>query len=256
MTKLRHYDNLGTARFITFCCYNRYKLLHDECLCKIFVGNLRRLRDDYSIKIYGYVIIPEHIHLVLHPPDGIELGRMIGRLKALSSREILNHLREQKSPYLKKLYVRRNNKDIMTFWKPRCYDHNCRTPETVKEKINYCHKNPVLRGLVKHPGEWTWSSYNYYAGIKDVPLKMDDIIWRLFHKPTINCGAPNPTYLFFAINIISGESSDRGDLSKSPYSSVTLNPHRARRCSISYLKKYRNGKACTILSLRPSGCVT
>jgi REP element-mobilizing transposase RayT len=61
------------------------------------------------------------------------------------------------------------------FWQPRCYDHNCRTRDTVLERINYCHNNPVARGLVDEPGQWRWSSYNWYAGRSDVPLAMDEL---------------------------------------------------------------------------------
>jgi len=60
-------------------------------------------------------------------------------------------------------------------WQRRCYDHNCRTPETVVEKINYCHYNPVVRGLVNSPGEWIWSGYNWYQVNRNVPIKMDGI---------------------------------------------------------------------------------
>ncbi len=57
----------------------------------------------------------------------------------------------------------------------RGYDHNCRARDTVLEKINYCHNNPVKRGLVSEPGEWRWSSYNWYAGVTDGPIEMDGI---------------------------------------------------------------------------------
>jgi len=43
------------------------------------------------------------------------------------------------------------------------------------EKIDYCHKNPVAKGLVSAQGEWRWSSYNWYQGVSDVPLKIDSI---------------------------------------------------------------------------------
>ena len=56
-----------------------------------------------------------------------------------------------------------------------CYDHNCRTLETVLEKINYCHNNPVRAGLVGDPGDWKWSSYGWYQGDIDVPIIMDKI---------------------------------------------------------------------------------
>lgn len=61
------------------------------------------------------------------------------------------------------------------FWQRRRYDHNCRTAESVREKIRYCHNNPVQRGLVAEPSEWLWSSYNWYRGRRDVPLAIDGI---------------------------------------------------------------------------------
>jgi hypothetical protein len=55
----------------------------------------------------------------------------------------------------------------------RCYDNNCRTSERVREKIEYCHNNPVVRKLVSAPGQWQWSSYNWYIGKRDVPIRID-----------------------------------------------------------------------------------
>jgi len=136
----------------------------------IFVEVLDQLRSKSNVKLLGYVIMPEHVHLVIHPPDGLKVGRWIGELKSLSARRILvaGH------PAEKRLSVGNGASQRHQFWQPRCYDHNCRTPETVKEKINYCHKNPVTRGLVTDPGDWRWSSYGYYNGETDVPLVMDE----------------------------------------------------------------------------------
>jgi putative transposase len=58
-------------------------------------------------------------------------------------------------------------------WQRRCYDHNCRTPEIVVEKLKYCHDNPVKRGLVNHPEDWPWSSYNWYQGRRDGIFEID-----------------------------------------------------------------------------------
>ena len=175
MTKLRHFDNWGTARFVTFCCYHRYQLLNESFAKKSFIKNLIKIREKYNIKLYGYVLMPEHVHLVLHPPEGLELGKIIGQLKALTSREVLSYMRDRKSKILKSLKVVRGGQEINVFWQSRCYDHNCRLPETVIEKIEYCHKNPVVRGLVKSPADWIWSSYNYYNGQDDVLVGMDEI---------------------------------------------------------------------------------
>jgi putative transposase len=175
MTKLRHYDHLGTARFVTFCCYHRYQLLNHEYARISLIENLEQIRREEGIKIYDYVIMPEHIHLVLHPPDRVELGKVIGRFKGRVSRSVLQWMRLRQTGNLTRLRAIRNNREVYAFWQRRCYDHNCRTQETTLEKIEYCHKNPVRSGLVSHPSEWCWSSYNWHAGDEDSPIEVDGI---------------------------------------------------------------------------------
>jgi len=175
MPKLRHYDNLGTSRFITFGCYHHNQLLNDNNIKRIFVEQLDSIRTKYNIKIYGYVLMPEHVHLVLHPPNDIKLGQIIGYLKGLSAKAALTYYRNNNTKIIDKLQTWQGTKQRTAFWQKRCYDHNCRTSQTTLEKVEYCHKNPVVRGLVKSREEWIWSSYNWYMGAEDVPLVMDEI---------------------------------------------------------------------------------
>ena len=163
MTELRHYDNEGTARFVTFNCYRSLPSLVTQRARQIFIEYLEMTRCKHRFRILGYVIMPEHVHLVLHPPDGMKLGLVIREIKSRSARQWFS---ESPPPTVN---VRR------VFWQRRCYDHNCRTIRAVREKINYCHTDPVRRGLVKEPGQWQWSSYNWYQGQVDVPLRVDSI---------------------------------------------------------------------------------
>jgi len=171
MTELRHYDHLNTVRFVTFSCYHRFRLLTLTPVVEAFVEVLAEIRTRYGLKLYGYAIMPEHVHLVMWLPDTSKLGSVIGQLKSVSARRMLPLL--DGGLKTDRLRVVRAGESRMVFWQIRCYDHNCRTPETVREKIEYCHKNPVTRGLVKHPAEWIWSSYNWYAGCEDVPICLD-----------------------------------------------------------------------------------
>ena len=174
MPKLRHYDHLNTARFITFSCYHRYRLLREATVIRTFLAELNRLRDR-GVKILGYVVMPEHVHLVLLPPELMKLGKEIGRLKSRSARRILPLLERIPGLSLDRLTVRRGDETRRVFWQSRCYDHNCRSPETVREKIEYCHKNPVTRGLVQDPSDWPWSSYRWYMGLEGVELEIDGL---------------------------------------------------------------------------------
>jgi putative transposase len=112
--------------------------------------------------------MPEHVHLVLLPPDGLGLGDAMGRFKSWTARQILN------DPEFRGIVLQRND-GSPALWQRRCYDHNCRTPEATNQKVEYCHYNPVRRGLVDHPSKWPWSSYNWYRDEEEVVLGIDGI---------------------------------------------------------------------------------
>ncbi len=170
MPKLRHYDHLGTARFITFTCYRRHQYLSHLFARQAMLNELAHMREKQSVKILGYVIMPEHVHLLLIPPDNTRLGGVIGRLKARSARLIFAQLESEdrkSSPIL----VRSDGSRAI--WQRRCHDHNCRTPEIVIEKLKYCHENPVKQGLVSNPADWPWSSNNWYHSRKEGVFEID-----------------------------------------------------------------------------------
>jgi putative transposase len=160
LPKLKHYDNLGTARFVTFSCCRRGKYLNNNTARELLIHHIKKARFKHNFKLLGYVIMPEHVHLVMFPPEGMRLGLVIREIKSKMAREYFAS-------------TMRDVKGKSVFWQKRCYDHNCRSVETVREKIIYCHKNPVLRGLVNAIEDWKWSSYNWYMGKRDVPIEMD-----------------------------------------------------------------------------------
>ncbi|MCP4569734.1 MAG: hypothetical protein GY841_19310 [FCB group bacterium] len=161
MPKLKHFDNLGTARFLTFSCYRNQKYFLDQTACELLANNLDLARTKHCFKLWGYVIMPEHVHIVMMPPHDMKLGLVIREIKSKMAREYF-------------AITRNNAIGPRTFWKKRCYDHNCRSRDTVIEKIEYCHKNPVRKGLVQFPGDYKWLSFNWYQGSRDVPLAMDE----------------------------------------------------------------------------------
>jgi putative transposase len=163
MSNLRHFDNLGTVRFVTFSCYRRLPGFIDEKSKGLFIRHLEMAREKHKFKLFGYVIMPEHVHLVILPGEDTKLGLLIREIKSKMAREYFSEI----STY--------GEQKKHIFWQKRCYDHNCRTRETVIEKIEYCHKNPVVRGLVDSPDKWEYSSYNFYSGKINVPIIMDKL---------------------------------------------------------------------------------
>jgi putative transposase len=171
--KLRHYDFDGRARFITFCTHRRLPLLLDDDIRLVICEAIDRARSSGQFRLLAYVIMPEHVHLVLHPGESARMGNVIGEMKHKSAKAILPILKQKRAGVLPQLTVIRNRAPRLAFWQRRCYDHNCRSEESLWEKVAYCHNNPVKRGLVEAPEEWKWSSYRWYAGLPDVPLQMD-----------------------------------------------------------------------------------
>ena len=137
----------------------------DKTSVMILLDQLNTLRSSNSINVLGYVVMPDHVHLVLLPPNGTKLGVLIGQMKGRSAHAIIRARQD----------ISRRPNGQPAVWQRRCYDHNCRTPDIVIEKIRYCHNNPVNRGLVDAPGDWPWSSYRWYDGYNDTALEIDGI---------------------------------------------------------------------------------
>ena len=153
---LTRFQDSGQSHFVTFCCYHRRRLLTTDTSCKIFESALERVRRNYRLHVYGYVVMPEHVHLLLSEPQGgpfkpgVGLSGHVHRLAdALKS--------------LKQGISRRLLGDAEHFWQKRYYDFNIRTYAQFVEKLRYIHRNPVKAGLCERPEDWEWCSFRHYA---------------------------------------------------------------------------------------------
>ena len=102
----------------------------------------------FGLCVYGYVVMPEHVHLLLSEPPTTKLAEAIHYLKLSFS---------------KRLRSRRSPEESGSFWQKRYYDRNVRNYREFTVKLRYLHRNPVKRGLVLNPEEWKWSSYRHYT---------------------------------------------------------------------------------------------
>jgi putative transposase len=107
---------------------------------ELFENALERVRLRYLFVVSGYVVMPEHVHLLVNEPQRALLSKAIQALKLSVS------MRSRERP----------------FWQAHYYDFNVSTHEKFVEKLRYMHRNPVKRGLVARPEDWKWSSYGHY----------------------------------------------------------------------------------------------
>ncbi|HEV2223203.1 MAG TPA: IS200/IS605 family transposase [Candidatus Acidoferrales bacterium] len=161
---LRRIYGYGHLHFITFGCYRRAQLLGSEAARDRFVQILGEVRDRYSFALLGYVVMPDHVHLVIGEAPGATPSTVMQVLKQRSSRKIRG-LRGAPAA------------ELSQFWERRYYDFNIRTWKKLNEKLRYMHMNPVKRGLVDEPQMWPWSSYLSHAKGITGKVRMDLAPW-------------------------------------------------------------------------------
>lgn len=141
---LVRYQHSGGFHFVTFSCYERQPLLMKKGACAVFEQYLEAVRQRYGLVVAGYVLMPEHVHLLVGEPRRSSLSVALQVLKQQTSRKLKQRGEAQ-------------------FWQRRYYDFNVRDDGKRVEKLRYMHRNPVKRGLVERPEDWAWSSFRHYA---------------------------------------------------------------------------------------------
>jgi putative transposase len=120
------------------------KLLDSVGARDAFEHDLERVRSWYGYYVTGYVVMPEHVHLLISEPERGKLSTVMQMLKQIASRR----LRPQGMP---------------CFWQARYYEFPVWSGKKTMEKLSYIHQNPVKRGLVSAPEDWKWSSFRAWA---------------------------------------------------------------------------------------------
>jgi putative transposase len=138
--RIRH-QQTGEFHFLTFSCFRRRAHFTTAAAMDLFEDALERVRQRYLFAVAGYVVMPEHVHLLVNEPQVGLLSRTVQALKLSVS------MRSRERP----------------FWQAHYYDFNVFLHEKFVEKLRYIHRNPVRRGLVAKPEDWRWSSFPHYA---------------------------------------------------------------------------------------------
>src|ERR1700722_15451350 len=166
---LTRFQQSGQSHFVTFCCYHRRRLLTTDESCRIFESALERVRRCFRLQVYGYAVMPEHVHLLLSEPqrdtssDGTAPLKPKGGLNGPPLCEPQQHTLADALKSLKQGVSRRLIGDAEHFWQKRYYDFNIRDYGQFVEKLRYIHRNPVKAGLCERAENWDWSSFRHYA---------------------------------------------------------------------------------------------
>jgi putative transposase len=163
---LRRIHGGGNWHFITCSCYRRQQFLSSPDRKDFFLKILEEVRAKHDFTVGGYVVMPEHFHLLISEPARGSLFLTMQVLKQRVSRACRKKQRQRRQM---NLWAR----DLPpAFWQPRYYDFNVYSQRKYTEKLRYIHRNPVKRGLVASPELWRWSSFRYYYFGEEGPVKV------------------------------------------------------------------------------------
>ncbi len=141
---LQRFQESRQLHFVTFSCYRRRPFLNWPARRELFERALEDARRRYRFFVTGYVVMPEHVHLLVSEPEHGLLATGIQAMKQSVARRLALRAPEP-------------------FWQARYYDFNVWSEHKRIEKLNYMHRTPVKRGLVSRPEDWAWSSFRHYA---------------------------------------------------------------------------------------------
>ena len=175
---LVRYYGTQDLHFITCSCYRRQAQLSTAKRRDLFLRILEEARRKYRFVVHGYVVMPEHFHLLITEP---ELGDPAVVMKVVKQRfaRRVNQRRRRISSAQTALW----NFTLDPVWQKRFYDFNVWSERKRIEKLRYMHRNPVKRGLVEQPDQWKWSSFRaYFYGERGI-VRVHYQEWPLEIKP-------------------------------------------------------------------------
>lgn len=126
MTRLlKRFQNTGDLHFVTFSCYHREPRLTTDRARTTFLHSLEAARIRFNLCVCGYVLVPEHVHLLISEPESETLAFALQVVKQQVAR------------------VLKSGPDDIHFWQKRYYDFNVWSDKKRVEKLRYMHRNPV-----------------------------------------------------------------------------------------------------------------
>jgi REP-associated tyrosine transposase len=173
---LTRYYGSDDLHFITASCYHRQPILATPQSRDLLLNVLELMRRRYRFVVVGYVVMPEHFHLLVSEPRRDTVSTVIQAVKLGFVRRLLTPERAVMQPT--QSHVSQKRRDVghppQRIWQARFYDFNVWTEAKRIEKLRYMHRNPVKRGLVSSPEQWPWSSFRFYMTGEPGSVRVND----------------------------------------------------------------------------------
>lgn len=163
------------AHELTFSCYRRRSFLLSDRTRGYFAEAVAKAREKHAFDVWSYVIMPEHVHLLIWPRQEVySISAILKSIKQSVGRRAIRWLRQENPGGLAQLSTGQKDNPYRFWQDGGGYDRNIRKAETLRTVMDYIHANPVSRGLAESPEGWAWSSCRAWLGEEDEgPIRID-----------------------------------------------------------------------------------
>jgi len=188
---MRRREVINGVRFLTFSCYRRLFLLANPRIRDLFAKELTRVREKHRFRLIAWVVMPNHVHLLIMPRPIVgtadratllaswsNVTDILTDLKGEFGKEVIGRWKQLRAPILDSITT---SARTPRFWQPGGgFDRNIGDDHVFLQKIAYIHHNPVKNGLVEREEDWAWSSKRWYLGERDgqVPIDFEWGTWK------------------------------------------------------------------------------
>ena len=164
------FDQESEYHFTTFNTYKNHHTLTYPGIPEILIEHLEIVRNKHKFLIFGFVVMPNHMHIIWYVPANKGISNAVKHFKGSAGRHVVAHIFE-KTDFNESLITQPNGKRAL--WQRGFYDFNLITEKKMVEKLEYVHNNPVRWGLVQSPGDWAYSSYRSWYDLPGSLFEVD-----------------------------------------------------------------------------------
>ncbi|TRX40886.1 REP-associated tyrosine transposase [Flavobacterium restrictum] len=180
MSKKYKFHEKEGAYFVSFATVNWIDVFTRDLYFAIMNESLDHCRKNKGMEIYGYCIMPSHVHLIFRSALGDPSGLMRD-LKGFTSRKILKTIQdnpqESRREWMLWMFERAGKKSSNVkekqFWQQNNQPIEIWSLKVFEQKLNYNHNNPVQAGFVTDPTDWKYSSARNYSNNDHTVLEID-----------------------------------------------------------------------------------
>ena len=170
----KHISVEGEFYFLTTHCAFGTKPFEERQGSLAFMDIFKEKHDKFNLRLFAYVIMPNHVHILLQLPENVDISNLMNHINGASSRRVNSVLNDR----------------YENIWQGGFHDEIIRSATDFGNKVNYVHENPVSKNLVEKAIDYEFSSARFYSKAFGEPhLDMDgfddfalDALLESFHS--------------------------------------------------------------------------